>query len=890
MGNSAFAPISPACAAKRHEEDHPAFSGEQLASLLIDNDGKGLAAPNSCQPVTMGIPFPQGMLTHLEALTLVDHTGRPRALQTCPLSHWKDGSVKWLLMDFLLGEVPHGNCQWSLGLAHPGISRRTSCRVQVRETAQTITVETGAATFQLNRTSLQPFGQVVLGDQGCLDASESGLFLRDAKGRRRTARIERVTVGERGPVRATVCLEGVFTGSVPCGVVARLCFFAGRGLVRLRLTVHNPQRAHHPQGLWDLGDAGSIDFRDLSLELALGDMAKGQVAWHAEPQLPVQRADAEPVEIYQDSSGGDNWRSINHVNRHGQVPCSFRGYRVRGGDREEAGLRASPVVSLQGPTGSITAAVPEFWQQFPKAIEADARRLRIRLFPEQFGDLFELQAGEQKTHTIWLSFDANSQLAPLPLAWVHQPVHVGAAPEWYVQSGALAPFAPPAARADTALHELLAAAVDCPTSLAARREVIDEYGWRNFGEVHADHEGKYYEGPAAPISHFNNQYDVVYGTLLHYLRTGNPAWLELCDPLARHVMDIDIYHTDRDKAAYNGGLFWFTDHYKSAGTCTHRTYSKANCPRGDRSYGGGPSSAHNFTTGLLHYYYLTGDPNARAAVLSLADWVVAMDDGRRNILGWADDGPTGMASATFQLEYQGPGRGCGNSINALLDAWLLTGQRDYLAKAELLIRRCIHPDDDVAARDLLNVEARWSYTVFLSALARYLRLKAEAEELDNEYAYARASLVQYAEWMVDNEIPYLDQRDKLEFPTEAWAAQDLRKANVMRLAAGYTEGSLHDRLLQRGQEIADRAWRDLMGFESRTVARALALVMVEGLQDLCLRLQPPSPAQARPLQQDFGAPVVFVPQKHRVMAQLKSVSGLCSLAFRLMNPAHWRRA
>src|SRR5207249_3752466 len=124
-----------------------------------------------------------------------------------------------------------------------------------------------------------------------------------------------------------------------------------------------------------------------------------------------------------------------------------------------------------------------------------------------------------------------------------------------------------------------------------------------------------YQGPAPVVSHYNNQYDFVLGTLLHYLRTGDPAWFDLGDPLARHVIDIDIYHTERDKAAYNGGLFWFTDHYRTAQTCTHRTYSRGNCRPGDRSYGGGPASAHNFTTGLLHYHYLTGDPGARAAVL-----------------------------------------------------------------------------------------------------------------------------------------------------------------------------------------------------------------------------------------------------------------------------------
>src|SRR5207247_1822794 len=153
------------------------------------------------------------------------------------------------------------------------------------------------------------------------------------------------------------------------------------------------------------------------------------------------------------------------------------------------------------------------------------------------------------------------------------------------------------------LEELLNGAVSGPQSLAARREVIDEYGWRNFGEVYADHEAAYYDGPPPLVSHYNNQYDVIYGTLLNYLRTGEAGWLALGGSLARHVIDIDIYHTHGDKTAYNGGLFWFTDHYKTAATCTHRTYSRANCRPGDPSYGGGPSSAHNFTAGLLHYYY-----------------------------------------------------------------------------------------------------------------------------------------------------------------------------------------------------------------------------------------------------------------------------------------------
>ena len=176
------------------------------------------------------------------------------------------------------------------------------------------------------------------------------------------------------------------------------------------------------------------------------------------------------------------------------------------------------------------------------------------------------------------------------------------------------------------------------------------------------------------VSHYNNQYDPIAGFIYQYFRTGDTRWWTMADELAAHVVDIDIYHTDRDKWSYNRGLFWHTDHYKHAATCTHRTFSRANQATG-RPYGGGPCSAHNYTTGLLHHYFLTGSPASREAVVGLADWVVRMDDGRRNVLGLVDDGPTGLASFTVDLDYQGPGRGCGNSVNALLDGWLVTRRR-----------------------------------------------------------------------------------------------------------------------------------------------------------------------------------------------------------------------
>jgi hypothetical protein len=882
LANRNLESVEASSAAATLAADNP--PAEWTVPLLLDSP----CASATVQPVTVGLPFPAGALADPDGVTLLDAAGTPVAVQAQALARWSDGSVKWLLLDFLASALPVGQSAWTVV---PRVGEETNGEagsLVVREGQDSCIIDTGAATFHLDRGVLRPFRRVLVEGQDVVVPGSARCLLTDPAGRAALAHVDRLAVEARGPVRATVRLEGTWEGRVPCRFTARLSFYAGTGWTRFRLTLHNPNRARHGGGLWDLGDTGSMFFRDLSLELDLAGGEAPDIRWVAEAGQPWQTAETRDLEIYQDSSGGEHWQSRTHVNREGRVPCSFRGYRVQCGRRRLSGLRASPAIVMDGKAGQVAVAIPEFWQQFPKALEAHGRLLRARLFPAQFDDQFELQGGEQKTHTIWLHFGAPGT-ADSALDWVHQPALVRAAPEWYAGSEAIPHLEPAGGEADARLGPYLREVLEGPTSLGKGLETIDEYGWRNFGDIYAEHEGAYYSGPAPVISHYNNQYDLLYGALLQYLRTGDGRWYELADPLARHVADIDIYHTDQDRAGYNGGLFWFTDHYKDAATSTHRTYSRHNCPAKEGAYGGGPSSNHNFTTGLLHYHYLTGDPDARAAVLSLADWVVNMDDGTKTPLAMLDDGPTGLASYTGTEDYQGPGRGSGNSVNALLDAWLLTGRQAYLDRADELIRRTIHPADDVAARNFLDVEKYWSYPVLLVALARYLHLKAEAGALDAMYAYAQASLLRYAGWMLEHERPYFDKPEQLEYPTETWAAQEFRKANVLRLAAAHASEPLRGRLLRRGQELADRAWSDLLRFESRATARAAALVMVDGPVDSAFRARSFPPAPPPAVVPDFGKPTVFLPQKLRVRAQLLSLPGLARALLCLANPRHWPR-
>ncbi len=433
--------------------------------------------------------------------------------------------------------------------------------------------------------------------------------------------------------------------------------------------------------------------------------------------------------------------------------------------------------------------------------------------------------------------------------------------EWYAHSNAIGYLAPRNQDQNHAYLGLIDSAIKGDQTFCDRREIIDEYGWRHFGELYADHEAVDHVGEEPFVSHYNNQYDPIFGGLVEYLRSGNPAWFYLMQDLARHVIDIDIYHTQEDRLQYNGGLFWHTDHYTDAGTATHRAYSKMNLgTRSSHLYGGGPSNEHNYTTGLLTYYFLTGDMSASEAVEGLADWVFHIDDGSKGKFRFFDRRPTGWASCTVSRNYHGPGRGAGNSINALLDGYRLTRKTHYLEKAEGLIRRCIHPNEDIGEKNLDDVEYRWSYTVFLQILGKYLDLKVEKKEIDYMCSYGRASLLHYAKWMVGHEVPYKQVLNRVQIPTETWPAQDIRKSNVFMFAAKHSRGPLRDVFLEKADFFFRASVSDLLSFPTCKLTRPIVLLLVNGFMRAYFQMNSGETAPEPSRIYDFGKPQLFTPQ------------------------------
>lgn len=585
------------------------------------------------------------------------------------------------------------------------------------------------------------------------------------------------------------------------------------GFTEVAIHLCNEAPSTHPGGCWDLGDPNSVDVSQFSIDVSL----KGIKAKRLENEEGADFYDLSAVDNFvleQLSSGGPNYCSPIHLNRNNELPLRGHGYRLELNSKKYEGGRIDPVVVFDKADRDYYFKPSYFWQNFPSRLRLVGSSLIWELFPEST----ELQPGESKTWQFTLGHNRESAFfTPDPLYFENTEVLLGIS-----------------LVTESELTRIIDLGIDGEDNFKRKRERVDEFGWRNFGELYADHEALYHSDEQDIfVSHYNNQYDPIYGFTLRWLSTKRSEWKYLASELKQHIVDIDIYKTDKDKAEYNNGLFWHTDHYLPALTATHRTYSAQHTAAYDgHQGGGGPGGQHCYTTGLALHYLLTGDEQSRETVLKLMGWVRCFYNGPESLLSrlyrflTIDLKPGQMTNiGLVPAGYKYPlDRGTANYLNALIDGYQISSGAELLDEMFSVIRQTLSPFDDLNERQLNDIENAWFYIVFLQALARYLLLKEQLNETDEAYSYARLAFNLYANWVREREHPYLTTPEKLEFPNDTWAAQDLRKANVLYYAAYFDP--------DRAKEHSERAeffWNycveRLSVSEERGTTRVLAILM-----------------------------------------------------------------
>jgi len=756
--------------------------------------------------IEVSIPFPAGLVRSDACFcvcTQYDNAEMPFGSKV--LSVWPDKSLRWLQVSFCLDLVANQKKLFRLLLAAEGSSEQS---IEFDDDFKgELAISMNQAELKFEAGKFSPFQSLVLEDLTRF-SSEVELVLASAqklKPKTMSGKRKRMT-GNKGFSYERLITEGFFVDETESKVdslnwQSTLSVYPNSSLIKLDFTVWNSGAAQHPGGCWDLGDIGSLLIKSLSVNVNV-KAGSSELKWCASPYKEWRSGGA--LRLLQSGSGGLGCDHLNvHKNSAGDVPSVYNGYQVHTGKDEgscsseaELGGRASPEFFLQGSRRhGLNVAIENFWQNFPKLVEFsssdESSELRVDLFPVCDGSLHELQAGERKTHSLFFAISGEQET----LNWVNQVSMVNVAPSWVSEANAM-----PFIVIDTALEDplmpFIQQGVEGVASFEKKREIIDEFGWRNFGDVYADHEALYQkEGEPHFVSHYNNQYDAIYGFARQYLQTGDSRWFKLMDELACHVTDIDIYHTSKDRVEYNNGLFWHTDHYLDAQTCTHRTFSKHNNTSSTPGQtGGGPGSEHCYTMGLMYHYYLTGNEWSKSAVIELANWMVSIHDGADSLLAQTLSAKNNevkklllLLKGGSPLPYRYPfTRGTGNFITALLDAFSVSGDLAKLARVESVIQDTLHPNDDISLRNLDNIEDTWSYVVLLQAVGKYLAVKESLEQYDKPYFYAKESLLHYIDWISSNEKPYLSRVEVLEFPNDTWVAQEMRKLSLLVIGAMYS--------------------------------------------------------------------------------------------------------
>ncbi|WP_146596299.1 RIFT barrel domain-containing protein [Novipirellula galeiformis] len=841
----------------------------------IDHGPVHSAFQTGTVPVRVGVPFAQGQGESLASIHVVDADGSRPTVQRSPLAFWPDGSVRWCLLEFasdsltslsvvtdptILDDVPSPSCEpvISLPVAGDSMDDGTSIRLAHRDLGT-------HASLEIKMTHENREFRAVVPSAKTIDS---------------------------GPVRWAQQWELSFeSGEHRSPLLANLIAnsYAHDSVVTFELVVQNPQAMDHPGGNWDLGSEGSIVIDDLSVHFSFPEGERGTDLSLELGDVDTTITAQKQLSIFQASSGGENWNSSNHVDRNGSVPLEFRGYKVVADDELHSGLRAEPVLRCHNAAVQYSVAYRDFWQNFPSALSSDGNRLRVGLFPAEAKGGHELQGGEQKTFQF--AFEMKSVDAPSTIVAVLNPPLIRLSPEDYARAGALPYLMPRSDRSDPRYESLVDLAIEGEDTFAIKNEKIDQFGWRHFGDLYGDHEAVDHRGESPMISHYNNQYDCTLGFAIQFLRSGDERWFELMTQMADHAWDIDTYHTEDDKLLYNGGLFWHTYHYADAHTATHRSYPKR--LRISQSFdggqdleelgetgeklaknyaiGGGPAASHNYSTGWMVAYYLTGTQRYRTAAINAADYVMRIDDGRKTPFKWLSRGDTGYSTCSAD-GYYGPGRAAANSTHALLTGHELTGETKYLDRAALLMRRTVHPNQNLEKLDLLNAELRWFYTMYLQALGRFVDYKDSLGQRDDDFQYGVATLLHYANWMSEHERPTLSRPDELQYPNETWAAQDMRKWHVLQHAAQYEgEAKKRERIQAKAGFFYDDVCDSLSTFKTRSLCRPVVLMLNFGWQRDWFRRHSDHTRLDSPLSKDFGEPQMFVPQRQIAIGRFKKL-------------------
>ena len=686
--------ISAALAACAHAAQRPAGAGLWVPLTLSERAGVGRVD----EPVTGGIPLPEGLTENTGKLVLLGPDGRPAPAQFAVATRWYPGkSIKWVHADFR-ASVP-ANARTTYYLTDVGQNPDPASPVTVEKGLNNVTVTTGVLKLVVRRGKFNLLDEVWLDESGGGRYDETTRVVKSHNGGpllmhggigmpdyKRFSPLNdpkcTLDVEESGPMRAVIKVTGkhISADNMPgdkhlLDFVCRIHTYAGSGLVKIVYSMMNRQGKSIGSGVpldraW-ISMPMTLDTKTRTWAVGLPNGKALHPGTEIEKDMTPWRKDlvgrpGPDVKKYYQAGLHDCWI---HADRSDRITYHGDFFRKRDpvvakGKLDKKGCLTAGWLDLADSGKGCAVGIRWFWQTWPRAVKADPAALVVMLHAN-FASRPPLMTrancpratwypGMSQTSTSMFYFHGKRNIAKIVGAYagLNKPLRPIAPASWYCEQtqvwGRLASGDPKLYDADTA--KLIG---QYDTRLKATLGHIlklrdfaygdyDHYGMFNFGDVIDYIRGNRSNPTDRNVTWDNNYYDYAHALFLQFARTGDEAFLDTAIEAQHHLMDMDMmcWHTNDNMIGCNrycdGGM-----HIRMGG-------------------GGIYASAtfnHYKTQSHFERFYLTGERRARDMGLLSARFAMKM-----NGMGWGEP------------------RSLGHGPLGVLAAWEATGDVKYLQR------------------------------------------------------------------------------------------------------------------------------------------------------------------------------------------------------------------
>jgi hypothetical protein len=565
------------------------------------------------------------------------------ASQVTAQARWEDGSVKWALLDF----ESDGQSNYTVEFG-TSASSNVEEPLKVRTTRSEIRVDAGRIRVRIPRDRTVIPGLIEIrrpdGTFRSIGGKSPAVSVVDHTGRLfESGKPEVVVVEDDGPVRACVRIEVPHTGRGKRHLlrsIFRVHFFRGSGRIRVDHTFVN-----------DHVDQTFTRVRSLKLNVSVdvGKVREVAVGSHrSAKKTRVEQLEDDRFDVYEGRR------------------------RVTSGNQSEGSA------ALIGDVGSVSIAVRDFWQNYPKGLSVDGRGFCLEICPEldsnrypRGGELedrlyyyllnghYKLKQGVSRTHTFWLSADGEDDAATLS-DLVNQPPIYRAPLSVFNNSRAWTRLP----SKDPSPYPEYEAWVDAARDVYAEdRQTSRAYGMLNFGDWFG--ERKYNWG--------NLEYDTTWCFLQEFLRGGDVSFYRWADEAACHLVDVDTCHASEDSTLVDCHLTHCVGHVGGY------------YPEGFREsaiFTGQTKVSHTWVEGLFLHAMLTGDRRIHDSAVRVSEKLVG------EVLNDYDF--TNCRNSGWHLIH-------------LSAAYRATGRRVFLNAAQIIVERVLERQRPSGGWDRLMV-------------------------------------------------------------------------------------------------------------------------------------------------------------------------------------------